>query len=130
MHNRKKLERPPTEAEILALQKKTQTYASLVSIIFQRRKDQDLSKDTLDLVGKMLRNNPDFYSLWNFRREILLSMNPTLSECSTENKYTADNAAAIRDEEMNLSADGIRKNPKSCKAMFQTKLCLVSILLQ
>lgn len=115
MHNRKKLDRPPSEAEIAALQKKTQTYGSLVSIIFARRKQQDNSQDTLDLIGKLLRNNPDFYSLWNFRREVLFNMNPSLQEATAENKYSGDNANNIRDEEMNLSADGIRRNPKSCK---------------
>lgn len=115
MHNRKKLDRPPSDAEIAALQKKKQTYGSLVSIIFARRKQEDNSQDTLDLIGKMLCNNPDFYSLWNMRREILFKMNPTLQEANTENKYCGDNANAIRDQEMNLSADGIRKNPKSCK---------------
>jgi hypothetical protein len=115
MHNRKKLDRPPTEAEVAALQKKSQTYASLVGIIFERRRQADRSADTLGLLGKMLRNNPDFYSLWNFRREILQDMHPALVECSRDNKFSAENADQIRDEEMGLSAEGIAKNPKSCK---------------
>lgn len=114
MHNRKKLERPPSDAEIAALQKKSQTYASLVQIIFERRVAKDHSADTLQLVGKMLRTNPDFYSLWSFRREVLFSTNPSLSEASFESKYTGDNADLIRDEEMNLSTEGIQRNPKSC----------------
>lgn len=120
MHNRKKLDRPPSEAEVAALQKKTQTYGSLVSIIFARRKQQENSQDTLDLIGKMLRNNPDFYSLWNFRRDILFGMNAGLEESNVQNKYSGENANAIRDEEMNLSADGIRRNPKSCKENIYT----------
>ena len=115
MHNRKKLERPPSEAEVAALQKKSQTYASLVNIIFERRRTKDHSVETLTLVGKMLRNNPDFYTLWNFRREVLFTLYPTLSDTSSNNKFEAENAQAICEQEMELSADGIRKNPKSCE---------------
>lgn len=117
MHNRKKLERPPTEAETAALQKKTQTYASLVSIIFERRSQGDKSADTLNLVGKMIRNNPDFYTLFNFRREILYDMYPQLVESGPGNKYNGNNADQIRDEELTLSADGIVRNPKSCEIL-------------
>jgi hypothetical protein len=125
MHNRKKLDRPPTEAEISALQKKTQTYASLVSILFDRRKNGDKSAETLTLVGKMLGNNPDFYTLYNFRREILYNMYPQLEECGEGKKYSGGNANEIRDAEMKLSADGIMRNPKSCKRITTFgKLCL------
>jgi hypothetical protein len=121
MHNRKKLDCPPTEAETAALQKKTQTYASLVSILFDRRKNGDKSAETLTLVGKMLGNNPDFYSLYNFRREIIYDMYPQLKECGEGNKYSGGNADEIRDAEMKLSADGIKRNPKSCKAIHITR---------
>jgi geranylgeranyl transferase type-2 subunit alpha len=114
MHNRKKLDRPPTDAEVAALEKKTQTYASLVSIIFQRRAAKDMTAETLSLVGKLIKNNPDFYSLWNFRREILLHMNTGLQECTNQQKYNASNANDLRDDELNLSAEGILRNPKSC----------------
>lgn len=115
MHNRKKLDRPPSDAEVAALQKKSQTYASLVGIIFERRKQSDRSADTLGLIGKMLRNNPDFYSLWNYRREILQDMHPALVECTRSSTFNGEAADLIRDEEMGLSAEGIAKNPKSCK---------------
>ena len=116
MHNRKKLDRPPSDTELAAVQKKSQTYASLVQIIFDRRRAKDHSEETLQLVGKMLKTNPDFYSLWNFRREVLFSMNSALNEASSESKYTGDNADAIREQELNLSTEGIHRNPKSCKS--------------
>lgn len=115
MHNRKKLERPPTDAEVAALQKKCQTYASLVGICFDRRKAQDHSDDTLQLVAKMLKNNPDFYSLWNFRREVLISMNSDLANASKQTPFVDANASVILEQEMSLSAEAIQRNPKSCK---------------
>lgn len=116
MHNRKKLDRPPSDAEIAALQKKSQTYSALVNICFDRRKAGEHTEDTLHLVSKMLKNNPDFYSLWNFRREVLFSMNADLEEANQNSKYGAENANALRDQEMALSAEGIQRNPKSCKS--------------
>jgi len=115
MHNRKKQERPPTDAEVAALKKKSTTYASLVNILFDRRSKHDHSNETLDLIGKMLRNNPDFYTLWNFRREVLFSLHPGLQSAggASGEKFRDESAAAICEAEMSLSADGIRRNPKS-----------------
>ena len=40
MHNRKKQVKPPTDAEIAALNKKRLMYDSLVNILFDRRDNQ------------------------------------------------------------------------------------------
>ena len=73
----------------------------------------------------MLRLNPDFYSLWNYRKEILISMHGSslgLSEIVPEVKIPTEgesascvSAASLAAAELQLSAEGIRKNPKSCK---------------
>jgi hypothetical protein len=112
MHNRKKLDRPLSENELKAIRDKCTTYQNLVDLIFAKRKAQDLTVETLDLVGKMLMLNPDFYSLWNFRREILFHQYPDLPVlvAKAERCQNAD----LRDKELKISAEGIRKNPKSC----------------
>ena len=125
MHNRKKLLQPLSEDELTSLNKKSLTYVSLVNIIFDRRKKRDYSVETFDLVGKLLRNSPDFYTLWNFRREILISMYPTLSDSSSTNKYNEDNAISIYEKEMEISTEGIKKNPKSCKSKYHSILILL-----
>jgi hypothetical protein len=66
------LDRAPTVEEIAAVQKKTRTYASLVSNVLERRRTQDNSAETLALIEKMLSSSPDFYTLYNFRREICM----------------------------------------------------------
>lgn len=109
MHNRKKLVTPLPEAELKALKDKCSMYKSLVEIIFKRRKCGDYSLESLSLTGKLLRLNPDFYSLWNYRREILLSL---VTELSTTN-VKVDNEAFTR-LELELTNDAIRRNPKSC----------------
>lgn len=37
-----------------------------------QRKEGELDKDLLELTGNVLSSNPDIYTLWNIRREILI----------------------------------------------------------
>jgi geranylgeranyl transferase type-2 subunit alpha len=115
MHNRKKPDRARTAEEIAAVQKKTRTYASLVSILLERRRKRGNSAETLALIEKMLNNNPDFYTLYNFRREVLYDTYPQLTVCEEGSKYSAEDANDICEVELALSAKGIECNPKSCK---------------
>jgi hypothetical protein len=110
MHNRKKLDRAPTVEEIAAVQKKTRTYASLVSNVLERRRTQDNSAETLALIEKMSSSSPDFYTFYNFRREILYDTHPQLAVCGEGNKYSAEDANTIREVEMLLSVKGIEPN--------------------
>eukprot|EP01040_Poterioochromonas_malhamensis_P021419 gene21419-25837_t len=110
MHNRKKPDAPPSEAETKALKEKTFMYKSLVDVVLQKKHVKDKSVETLTLVGKLLKLNPDFYSLWNMRREILLESFPSLATASPEAKLDLPD---VRDVELQISADGIRRNPKS-----------------
>ncbi len=80
MHNRRKLDRPLRVNELHAMKEKSVSYKSLVELILEKRQKKDYSTDSLELLGKMLKLNPDFYSLWNFRREILLHLLPELKE--------------------------------------------------
>lgn len=127
MHNRKKLDHPLTEVEQRALQEKSTVYKSLVDIIFMKRQSREFTNETLVLLGKVLRLNPDFYSLWNMRREILLSMYPELNQSEKEATKELPNLPLVRDTELQISTEGIRRNPKSCK--LTTFFCLFSILI-
>lgn len=110
MHNRRKPDFPPTEAEKLALREKGDMYKSLVDLIFQKKKHNDHTKETLIIIGRVLKLNPDIYSLWNYRREILIDLYPNLILIKEE-KYDNQELAS---EELKLTAEAIRKNPKSC----------------
>jgi hypothetical protein len=154
MHNRKKQVKPLTDNEIANLNKKCMMYQSLVNILFERRdhhkkEQEEYTMETLALTKKMLSNNPDFYTLWNFRREILYELYPSLRSSSSSlsaslltastntldelNLATTTTSATlsslsastsielihdrnkIRDEELELSTEGIKRNPKSCE---------------
>ena len=70
--------------------------------------------ESMAMTAKLLRSNPDFSSLWNYRREIISHWCPNHS---VEGKFEGDNFESIRDTELALSADGLRRNPKSCEWM-------------
>lgn len=46
-------------------------YFVMSSYLFQRN-ESELDKELLELTGKVLLSNPDIYTLWNIRREILV----------------------------------------------------------
>lgn len=48
----------------------------IVIIIFSlfQRKNGEMDKESLSLTEQVLAANPDFSTLWNFRREIFLHM--------------------------------------------------------
>lgn len=122
MHNRKKPGAPPSEAEVNALKEKTTKYKALVDMILLKRINGDKSTETLVLVGKLVQINPDFYSLWNMRRDILFSLYPVLIEASPENRF---GNTTVRDTELSISADGIRRNPKACEIIFLVAICSI-----
>lgn len=107
MHNRKKLDRPLNQNELKAIQEKSTMYKTLVDLIFAKRKNKEYTQETLSLITKMLVLNPDFYSLWNFRREILITLEPKLSEPAKVSDET------LLQIELHTTAEAIRRNPKS-----------------
>ena len=38
-----------------------------------QKRDSDYGKDAFDLTTRLLRINPEFYTVWNYRRNILLN---------------------------------------------------------
>ena len=108
--------------------KKAKMFQELSLIIAKSRIKGDRSQKALDLTSKMLSMNPDCYSWWNYRREILLDMYggadqlglmmeaPSSEEAKVRTPGKESTAAAVRDTELQLTVDGIMKNPKSYPA--------------
>ena len=114
MHGRKKSTEPRSEAEIKTLDRKTELYSKTLYIVLERKKCGDFTEEALELTAKMLKSNPDFYSVWNYRKEILVAMIPDLAiSVDTDHNRIVNDEVRVR--ELKLSEDCIRKNPKSCK---------------
>ncbi|KAK0483203.1 rab-protein geranylgeranyltransferase [Armillaria novae-zelandiae] len=61
------------EARKAREQAKIKEFLALNEDILSRKKNKDWSKEALDLTTRMLQINPEFYTMWNYRRNILLN---------------------------------------------------------
>ena len=121
MHGRKKVSQ--SEAELNLQREKADTYRSLVEMIMDRKTTNSLTSETLILTEKLLKNNPDFYSLWNFRRNILLKMHGESLGLIKEqqiNKIPSHLGEKISTIESNFTTEPLRRNPKSCKIFLES----------
>ncbi|XP_006458270.1 hypothetical protein AGABI2DRAFT_216711 [Agaricus bisporus var. bisporus H97] len=75
MHGIKRTRQSPEH--ILARKQREQAkiadYLALTSQVLSRKKQNDLSEDALRLTDKLLQVNPEFYTVWNYRRNIFLN---------------------------------------------------------
>ncbi|KAF8078123.1 rab-protein geranylgeranyltransferase [Lyophyllum atratum] len=60
------------EAKKLREKTKIEEYIALTQDVISRKKDKDWSHDALHLTTRLLQVNPEFYTIWNYRRNILL----------------------------------------------------------
>ncbi|CEP03270.1 Geranylgeranyl transferase type-2 subunit alpha [Plasmodiophora brassicae] len=92
-----------TEAQRAEKRKKIAKYVAMRDDVLAMRKDRRHDKEALALTRQVLEINPELYSLWNYRREILLGM---------MDKRSCDVAELLADE-LNVVGRAIQRNPKS-----------------
>ncbi|XP_029436471.1 geranylgeranyl transferase type-2 subunit alpha isoform X2 [Rhinatrema bivittatum] len=92
MHGRLKVKttEEQQEAKRKEREKKLQLYTATTSTIFQKRESQELDQEVLELTNQILGANPDFATLWNFRREIFLHLEKEKSEDELQSLYTGE----------------------------------------
>lgn len=116
-----------TDEDRALISKKAAKYGALSLMLLKKREDLD-DEEGFQLTGKALRMNPDFYTLWNYRRDILihrhaqslgLSNTLTFDGKNKRQKKISDNGGAdVIAEEFRLTADAIIKNPKCYGAWY------------
>nr|BAN21361.1 rab geranylgeranyl transferase alpha subunit [Riptortus pedestris] len=89
-------------------EQKAKVYRDGMTKIFDKRKKCEFDDEALDLISDILITNPDIYTLWNFRKEILL----------TYKDKSHDDLACILSNEMRLTEMCLRANPKSYCAWY------------
>jgi geranylgeranyl transferase type-2 subunit alpha len=76
MHNVKKS--PASEAQLAARNKerdaKLQAFVEARNAIFGKREKGQLDQQLLELTAELLKKNPDFYTMWNIRRDTIAIM--------------------------------------------------------
>ncbi|KAG6909844.1 hypothetical protein DXG01_015117 [Tephrocybe rancida] len=75
MHNVKRVRQSAQALEAKRLREKAKLddYLVLTEDVLSRKKNEDWSQDALQLTSRLLQVNPDFYTIWNYRRNILLN---------------------------------------------------------
>eukprot|EP00468_Gymnochlora_sp_CCMP2014_P003919 CAMPEP_0167761448 /NCGR_PEP_ID=MMETSP0110_2-20121227/12180_1 /TAXON_ID=629695 /ORGANISM="Gymnochlora sp., Strain CCMP2014" /LENGTH=283 /DNA_ID=CAMNT_0007648137 /DNA_START=115 /DNA_END=963 /DNA_ORIENTATION=- len=78
-------------------------YIKLTKVVLKAHREKVYSEKMFALVGTLIEINPDFYSLWNYRRECVLQYL----------KKTPEKKASICAAELKISEAGLKKNYKS-----------------
>ncbi|KAG1176673.1 hypothetical protein G6F70_003372 [Rhizopus microsporus] len=107
VHGRK---RERTTEELLKIRKEKEAgkiteYNELVKQCQQRMKDKIYDQETFNLTTKIVNWNPDFYTIWNYRRQVLL--NSILKPDEEEENQK------VFQKELMLFMQLIKLNPKS-----------------
>ena len=73
MHGRKRVSKKdqPSPKELAKKAAKLAAYKKLASVVMGKMSKPDLSAKMLVLTEKMAIANPDFYSIWGYRRDII-----------------------------------------------------------
>ncbi|KAH8117241.1 rab-protein geranylgeranyltransferase [Phellopilus nigrolimitatus] len=85
-------------------QAKLQEYLKLNDDVLARKKAKNWSHESLDLTTRLLSMNPEFYTVWNYRRDILT--NGIFFEC------TPNDVNDILNTDLDMTMTFLRLHPK------------------
>lgn len=85
-------------------EKKLKIYVAARDACFSKRKDGVFDEEALQLSQQLLSANPDFATLWNYRREILMHLETVKDEDEIQKIYEA---------ELSFLESCLKVNPKS-----------------
>ncbi|MCI4387777.1 hypothetical protein PGIGA_G00078090 [Pangasianodon gigas] len=71
-------------------EKKLKVYLTVRDAIFKKRSNSELDEEALQLTQQLLASNPDFATLWNYRREILLQLETVKEEEEMQKLYETE----------------------------------------
>ncbi|XP_037529766.1 geranylgeranyl transferase type-2 subunit alpha [Rhipicephalus sanguineus] len=84
-------------------EKKLKIYKAATQRVMEKRQNQELDDELLNITAQILQSNPDYTTMWNIRREVfIIHFNKSL-------KKTVEDGAG----ELLLTEAALQKNPKS-----------------
>ena len=106
MHGRLKVKSTAEQEERKRKEReeKLKKYNAATQLVFGKRNDEAFSEKSLHASAKVLEANPDFYTLWNIRREIFTDL---------ANKHPEDYVQEVMEVELMFLEACLRVNPKS-----------------
>ncbi|RUS87021.1 hypothetical protein EGW08_005259, partial [Elysia chlorotica] len=92
MHGRLKVKSTAEqlEAKRKEREKKLKLYHAATSRIFSKKQAGELDEEMLHLCGEVLAANPDFYTLWNYRKEVFLELRKSKSATELQNLFLSE----------------------------------------
>jgi len=107
------------EAKKLREQSKIKEYLTLTDEILLRKKNKDWSQDAFNLTTQMLSLNPEFYTVWNYRRNILLrGIFPSSSPEEINN---------LLSEDLKMTTSALKIHPKVYWLWNHRRWCLENV---
>lgn len=122
MHGVRRTPRP-TE-EILAERakkerEKIEVYTKLTNDVLAKKAANDYSEDAFDLTTQLLTINPEFYTIWNYRRDILIN--------GVFPQSTPLNINVILKEDLQLTLAALKQHPKVYWIWNHRRWCLENL---
>ncbi|KAI8816880.1 geranylgeranyltransferase type II [Fimicolochytrium jonesii] len=104
-HQRKsKISEEVLEAQREKSRKKLGEYRKLTDALSKKRRDDIYDNEAFDLTTKILAMCPEYYTMWNYRRKIMLDRRKTLSDEAYQSLCLS---------ELKLADEALKANPKS-----------------
>lgn len=98
---------------------KISNYKALVEQIFTLRENGDHSLGSFELTTRLLSTNPEFYTVWNYRREILLELFKSGS---------VDENQAVLTQDLQLLLSLLKRYPKCYWIWNHRRWCLFELV--
>ena len=112
-HGRKRTDKKELSPEELAqIEEKLTKISKNNQILLQKRKDKEYTWETLTQTEKFSFLSPDFSTLWNYRREIIVFL------FESELKDDPKKKLELIGNELKFLIKGIMKSPKSYTLWF------------
>ncbi|EGN96094.1 hypothetical protein SERLA73DRAFT_185632 [Serpula lacrymans var. lacrymans S7.3] len=121
MHSGKRVRQTPAAIEARKQREKSkiQDYLALTREVTSRKKSRDFSTEALDLTQTLLQLNPEFYTIWNYRRNILL-----------HGLFPNSSPEGINDllsSELSMTTAALKANPKVYGIWNYRRWCLENV---
>lgn len=122
MHGRLKVRSTEEQEERKRLEreKKLKVYKAAMSTCLDKAHARDYDRSGLAISSEILMNNADVLTLWNFRKNIIVSL---LASEKDEDRDESRRIAMFEGE-LGLTETCLRKNPKSYGSWFHRQWCM------
>ncbi|KAJ7470311.1 rab-protein geranylgeranyltransferase [Mycena latifolia] len=121
MHGVKRVRQTPEAAAAKKLreQSKIKEYLALTADVLSKKASDDWSREAFNLTTRVLQINPEFYTVWNYRRNILLhGIFPESSPTEINDLLT---------EELSMTTAALKMHPKVYWIWNHRRWCLANV---